>query len=46
MTPSPLHVGLRHAEVFRVEDRHTAPKAAPDWPGFADRPPVLATAIC
>ncbi|MDT1061931.1 thioesterase family protein [Paracoccus sp. CPCC 101403] len=41
-TPAP---GPLHRETMRVEARHTVPAIAPDWPGFADMPPVLATAI-
>ncbi len=40
-----LRIGMRHCERMVVEDRHTVPKIAGDWPGFADMPPVLATAI-
>lgn len=45
MTARSPQVGLRHAESFRVEARHTVPGVSPDWPGFADMPPVLATAM-
>jgi fluoroacetyl-CoA thioesterase len=44
-TPSVLKVGLRHSERLVVEARHTVPRVAPDWAGFDDMPPVLATAI-
>ncbi|NNB89334.1 thioesterase family protein [Corallococcus exiguus] len=40
-----LEVGLRHREQLHVEDRHTVPRFNPDWPGFSDMPPVLATAM-
>ena len=40
-----LQVGLKHRASFRVEERRLVPNAAPDWPGFADIPPVLATAL-
>jgi fluoroacetyl-CoA thioesterase len=42
---SPLAIGLRHSERLRVEQRHTVPAVEPSWPGFADMPPVLATAM-
>lgn len=42
---STLSPGLRHSETMRVEARHTVPAVAPDWPGFADMPPVFATAM-
>jgi fluoroacetyl-CoA thioesterase len=42
---SVLEVGLRHSERLLVEDRHTVPRVVPDWAGFADMPPVLATAM-
>lgn len=44
-TSTSPQVGLRHGAEFVVEDRHTVPRVAADWPGFADMPPVLATAI-
>ncbi|ODU82870.1 MAG: thioesterase [Novosphingobium sp. SCN 63-17] len=40
MTP-----GLIHQESMVVADRHTVPHVTPDWAGFADMPPVLATAM-
>ena len=40
-----LSVGLRHSETLQVAERHTVPQVAPDWSGFADMPPVLATAM-
>lgn len=42
---STLVIGLSHRETMRVEARHTVPAVAPDWPGFADMPPVFATAM-
>lgn len=42
---TPLAIGLRHSERLRVEPRHTVPEVEPSWPGFADMPPVLATAM-
>lgn len=36
--------GLSHSETMTVAACHTVPKVA-DWPGFADMPPVLATAM-
>lgn len=46
MSPSTttLAAGLTHREHMTVTDRHTVPGMS-DWPGFADMPPVLATAI-
>lgn len=41
--PTPL-AGLRHVEEMVVAERHTVPRVA-DWPGFADMPPVFATAM-
>mgnify|MGYP004726955189 CR=1 FL=1 len=38
-------MGLTHQAEFLVQDRHTVPFVEPDWPGFADMPAVLATAI-
>jgi fluoroacetyl-CoA thioesterase len=38
-------IGLRHAASMTVLPRHTVPEVAPDWPGFRDMPPVLATAM-
>ncbi|NKI98232.1 thioesterase family protein [Novosphingobium sp. SG707] len=40
MTP-----GLIHQESMVVAERHTVPHVTPDWAGFADMPPVLATAM-
>ncbi len=40
-----LAPGLRYSAAMRVEDRHTVPQVSEDWPGFADMPPVFATAI-
>mgnify|MGYP000166740324 CR=1 FL=1 len=39
-----LSVGLSHSERMRVTAAHTVPQVA-DWPGFADMPPVFATAM-
>jgi fluoroacetyl-CoA thioesterase len=44
MTATTL-IGLRHSERLAVERRHTVPEVEPSWPGFADMPPVLATAM-
>ena len=41
----PLAIGLQYIQSMRVLDRHTVPKVEPDWPGFSDMPPVLATAV-
>lgn len=40
-----LAPGLKHQQTLTVADRHTVPQVAPDWPGFADMPPVFATAM-
>ena len=45
LTPPPLIVGLTHTAQLVVEPRHTVPGVSPDWPAFADMPPVLATAM-
>ncbi|MEP9315892.1 thioesterase family protein [Pseudomonas sp. LABIM340] len=45
MNPQVLAVGLTHNETLIVAQRHTVPLVAPDWPGFADMPPVFATAM-
>jgi fluoroacetyl-CoA thioesterase len=42
--PVALAVGLKHSDAMTVTARHTVPKVA-DWPGFADMPEVLATAM-
>ncbi|MBF6341123.1 hypothetical protein IU450_35330 [Nocardia abscessus] len=34
--------GLTHRESMVVTAQHTVPGVAPDWPGFADMPPVFA----
>ncbi len=36
---------LIHSETMRVHARHTVPEVEPNWPGFVDMPPVLATAM-
>lgn len=36
--------GLIHQEQFTVGERHTVPQVDPQWPGFRDMPPLLATA--
>lgn len=40
-----LSTGLRHQEQMTVASRHTVPQVEPNWPGFRDMPPVLATAM-
>ncbi|MCP1625283.1 thioesterase family protein [Pseudomonas nitroreducens] len=45
MSPQVLAAGLTHSETLVVAERHTVPQVAPDWPGFADMPPVFATAM-
>jgi len=42
---SVLAVGLLHSEQMTVEPHHTVPQVDPEWPGFRDMPPVLATAM-
>lgn len=37
-------IGLAHSASLRVAACHTVPQVA-DWPGFADMPPVFATAM-
>jgi len=37
--------GLTHRNSLQVADRHTVPRVAADWPGFAAMPPVFATAM-
>lgn len=39
-----LQPGLRHLQTMRVDERHTVPALAKAFAGFADMPPVLATA--
>lgn len=46
-TPTPLPAllpGLRHSEQMVVTPAHTVPQVG-NWPGFADMPPVFATAM-
>ncbi|TDF99144.1 MULTISPECIES: thioesterase family protein [Arthrobacter] len=45
MSAKELAVGLKHTEYMTVEERHTVPAVEPRWPGFADMPPVFATAM-
>ncbi|WP_024537952.1 thioesterase family protein [Comamonas badia] len=42
--PKPLQPGLRHTERMVVTPAHTVPQVG-GWPGFADMPPVFATAM-
>ena len=42
---SVLAVGLLHSEQMTVGPHHTVPQVDPEWPGFRDMPPVLATAM-
>jgi fluoroacetyl-CoA thioesterase len=44
-TQPTLTVGLRHCERLVVCASHTVPEVDPNWPGFHDMPPVLATAM-
>ena len=41
----PALFGLRHSETMHIQPSHTVPQVDPDWPGFADMAPVLATAM-
>lgn len=43
-TNTTLKVGLQHSASMTVARQHTVPQVA-DWPGFADMPPVFATAM-
>lgn len=44
--PEPtLAVGLRHSEHLTIAPCHTVPQVDATWPGFADMPPVFATAM-
>lgn len=38
-------LGLRHSEQQRVTPRQLVPAVEASWPGFADMPPVFATAM-
>lgn len=40
-----LGAGLCHEESMVVAAKYTVPAVEPDWVGFADMPPVLATAM-
>lgn len=40
-----LAPGLRHVQSIQVDDRLTVPAVAPAFTGFADMPPVFATAF-
>jgi fluoroacetyl-CoA thioesterase len=40
-----LAAGLRHEAVMTVDTRHLVPSVGFGWPGFADMPPVFATAM-
>jgi fluoroacetyl-CoA thioesterase len=44
-TPNSLPVGLRHSEQQRVTPHQLVPSVDSSWPGFADMPPVFATAM-
>jgi fluoroacetyl-CoA thioesterase len=43
--PQAPFTGLTHSASLVVNVRHTVPHVEPDWPGFVDMPPVLATAM-
>jgi fluoroacetyl-CoA thioesterase len=45
MTASALVVGLRHTQSVQVDERLTVPAVAQAFTGFADMPPVFATAF-
>ena len=40
-----LRPGLRHTQSVRVDERLTVPAVSPAYTGFADMPPVFATAF-
>ncbi|MGU9869394.1 thioesterase family protein [Kluyvera ascorbata] len=44
-TMTELQSGIRYQAQFTVQPKHTVPAVDPDWPGFTDMPPVLATAM-
>ncbi|HEY6924300.1 MAG TPA: thioesterase family protein [Steroidobacteraceae bacterium] len=44
-TQATLTVGLQYSERLTVASNHTVPQVDPQWPGFKDMPPVLATAM-
>ncbi|EIK53237.1 hypothetical protein YO5_09210 [Stutzerimonas stutzeri TS44] len=44
-TCTSLSIGLRHSATLTVAARHSVPEVEPTWSGFADMPPVLATAM-
>lgn len=45
MSDTPIPVGLRHALTIPVAERLTVPAVASAFTGFADMPPVFATAF-
>ena len=45
MTAKPLAPGLSHALTIPVEERLTVPAVSASFTGFADMPPVFATAL-
>lgn len=45
MASSHPPIGLRHAQSITIDDRLTVPAVAPAFTGFADMPPVFATAL-
>lgn len=42
---NPLTVGLRHSQTIIVDERLVVPAVSPAFTGFADMPPVFATAL-
>jgi len=44
MSPDTLRVGLRHSETITIPAGLTVPEMADRFPGFAEMPPVFATA--
>ena len=44
MSPDTLRVGLKHSETIVIPAGLTVPEMADRFPGFADMPPVFATA--
>ena len=45
MSSNQLAVGLRHRQTIMVDDRLVVPAVSPAFTGFADMPPVFATAL-
>ena len=45
MSGNQLAVGLRHSQTIMVDDQLVVPAVSPAFTGFADMPPVFATAL-